>query len=141
LRYITRQVDVSDAETRQMLILMHKSCFPSGPMVDFDTGIWWITRYGNKFAAFAGLHPAINHSVAGYLCRAGVMEGHRGKGLQGKLIRTRIAKGRLIGLRLLVTDTTDNVPSMNNLIACGFLTYTPAYCWAFSHSVYWRKAL
>jgi hypothetical protein len=41
----------------------------------------------------------------------------------------------------IVTDTTDNPSSANNLIACGYRIYAPENPWGFTHTIYWSKDL
>ena len=62
----------------------------------------------------------------GYLYRAGVMPEHRGKGLKCRMIRVREAQARRNGYVACVTDVTDNIPSANSLIKCGYKLYRPS---------------
>lgn len=125
---------------------MHSSCFPDCEVYGTDApdSHWWVAYFGSQECpvAFAGLR--LDHSTKqGYLCRSGVMQGHRGCGLQLKLIKTRIAYGKRAGLERLVTDTIPgNYHSANNLIRAGFVLYNPSTPWAgVEHSLYWRKEL
>jgi GNAT superfamily N-acetyltransferase len=77
----------------------------------------------------------------GYLCRAGVLESHRGRGLQKRLIRVRERKARKLGWTHVVTDTYENPASANSLIKCGFRSYLPRNPWGAKGVAYWIKRL
>lgn len=66
-----------------------------------------------------------------FLSRAGVFPWLSGRGLQRRMIRTRIKWAKKIGARYVVTYTTyDNHLSICNLIKCGFRFYVPEWKWA-----------
>ena len=124
------------------LVSLHHECFPSDELPDFSIGWWWIA-YDEQNAAigFAGLYPSIQWDKTGYLCRAGVVESARGKGIQKALIKTRIRYARKLGYQWLVTDTRRNPASSNSLIAHGFRLYEPLRPWGFKNSLYFRLKL
>jgi hypothetical protein len=62
-------------------------------------------------------------------------------GLQLRLMRALEARARLNGWSSIVSDTTDNLPSANNLIRAGYLLYRPQNPWAWPNTLYWRKAI
>ncbi len=110
--------------------------------VETEGATWWIVYDGKKPVAYAGaVHFVDKNSV--YLCRAGVLESHRGLGLQQELIKRRIKWARSCGVDRIVTYTDiDNLYSSNNLIKCGFLLYSPDFPWGSSDSaLYWKKVL
>lgn len=111
------------------------------PVPTRSTGWWWLAFDGDTPVAFAGLAPSSQWQDTGYLCRAGVLESHRGKGLQKRLIQVRAAHARRLGWQWLVTDTRRNPASANSLIACGFRMYEPSNPWSFRDAVYWRLRL
>ena len=41
----------------------------------------------------------------------------------------------------MISDTTDNVPSSNNLIKAGYKLIAPSAPWANGESLYWSKKL
>jgi len=135
-----RRVDPGRETVRHLLNTLDEACFPGDTLCP-KMGWWWVAYTNLDPVAFAGLRPLAKEPHAGYFCRAGVLKHARGKGLQKKLIRVRIAYARRQGLKTLITDTTDNIVSANNLIACGFKLYEPSNSWAFDHSLYWRKDL
>jgi hypothetical protein len=62
-------------------------------------------------------------------------------GLQRRFVRVREQKARRIGMRGIITDTSDNPSSANNLIRCGYRIFTPENPWGFRHTIYWTKDL
>ena len=74
-----------------------------------------------------------------------ILPEHRGNGLQRRLLKVRERKARQLGWTSVITDTTDNVPSANNLIKAGYRLFEPesvgAMNWAFKSSLFWRKGL
>lgn len=123
-----------------LLSQLHDECFgDEAPMPDFTVGAWWIGWEGTRPVCFAGIKPGTQHPDMGYLCRAGVVVSARGQGLQRRLIRARERYARLQGWKGCVTDTTDNPPSANSLIGCGYRMFEPRIKWAYPHSCYWRR--
>lgn len=121
---------------------MQDHCFPGEATVQVDnTSDWWLAYVDDDIAGYASLSPSTSREYAGYLSHCGVKQEYRGMGLQRKLIRARIAQGKRYNWRTLVTDTTDNPKSANNLIACGFKLYTPKRPWGQVHTNYWRMSL
>jgi GNAT superfamily N-acetyltransferase len=126
---------------RDVLVDLHKQCFPSDHEPDWGRGDWWLVfDPAGVPVAFAGGY----RSVTGwyYLCRAGVLPRARGKGLQRRLIHARLRQGRKLGLPYAFTYTVfDNLESSNNLIRTGFRLYTPRWRWGGKRSLYWRRPL
>lgn len=144
---VVRRVDVSDAAVRAGLDSMIADCFkPSDWVGDRQykaaTGYWWVALDGAVPAAFACLRPSRRWEDTGYMAVAGVLPAWRGKGLQRKLIRKRVAYARALGWHTVITDTMhDNVASMRSLIACGFRPYAPRVRWGDpDHAVYWIRS-
>lgn len=137
-------VPKEDRRARLVIETMHDEAFPEYPMIETNVGHWWIA-YENqtqKPAAFAALWPSVRSPHTGYLARAAVAEGHRGRGLQRRLIRVREAKARKLGWLVTVTDTNrDNIPSANNMIRCGYMLFEPPEPWGNPKSLYWRRVL
>ena len=112
------------------------------PRPRFADGFWWLSRAGDgSLAGFCGLEPSMAVHNAGYLVRAGVVDEHRGHGLQRRFIKVRERKARSLGWTILRSDTTDNIHSSNNLIRAGFTLFEPEIPWAFDNSLYWIKPL
>jgi GNAT superfamily N-acetyltransferase len=140
-RYSIREVS-GKAFARELRGLHEATFGDDAPLAPTCYGHWWLAYLGGEPVGFAGLVPAATlDKGTGYLKRAGVLEGHRGQGLQLRLIRVREQRARRNGWHTLVTETTDNPASANNLIKAGFRIFEPETRWAFQHSIYWRKKL
>ena len=101
---------------------------------------WWafIDDEG-KVGAYCGSIYANNICI---MIRAWVKKKHRGKGLQKKLIKTRINAAKIQDCHTIITYTTkDNYPSANNLISQGFKLYFPEYAYGGNEMLYWSKKI
>lgn len=136
------KVDISDPAVQIAIKTLHDECYPppDSPYTP-TTGDWWVAFEHGHAVAFAGISTCLNHGNSGYLCRAGVIPRARGRGLQKKLIRKRLAFARKKGWSQVVTDTHKNPASANSLISCGFRMYRPEFPWSFTTACYWRKSL
>jgi GNAT superfamily N-acetyltransferase len=134
-----RRVNIHDPEVRKQLKALQKICLPYDEPFPVDDGYWWVATDGDEPVGFGGLIQSVRWADCGYLCRSGVVPYFRGKGIQKKLIRVRLAHAKAIGWNWVITDTTDNPASSNSLIATGFRLFEPSKPWAFKHSLYWRK--
>lgn len=137
-----KRVNTANVKFVSLLTGMHIECFPFDDLPDFTIGWWWIAYDDqNVPVGFAGLYPSIQWDKTGYLCRAGVVESARGKGLQKALIKARIRFAKRSEYKWLVTDTRCNPASSNALISCGFKLYDPLKPWGFKNSLYFRLKL
>jgi GNAT superfamily N-acetyltransferase len=137
-----RAVDATDPLATIAIADLHAECFGEDlPLPALGEGHWWLAWDGKKPAAFACLRIAASTPGSGYLARSGVRACYRGHGLQRRLITVRERKARQLGLTRMVSDTTDNPHSSNNLIAAGYRLFEPEYVWAFDTSQYWQKNL
>jgi GNAT superfamily N-acetyltransferase len=140
--YRTRRVDGSDEEIAETLRELHDRTFgDTAPQINPENGFWWLTHYGRTPVAFCGMLHSHRWANTGYLYRVGVLEEHRGKGLQQRLIAVREALARKLGWTHTITDTTENTPSANSLIRRGYVLYDPAQPWSLPNALYWKKAL
>jgi GNAT superfamily N-acetyltransferase len=106
-----------------------------------EGGYYWGAFEGRRLIGYAGLIPSRRFSDAVYLHCAGVLPEARGKRLQRRLIRTRLAWARRSGYLWAVTYVMPyNVPSLRSLIACGFRPYTPAIAWGGRDVVYLTRS-
>jgi GNAT superfamily N-acetyltransferase len=137
--YTIRRVDGN--KNWHVISELDRQCFTSAYLVPDQITYWWIAYHENKPVAFAGLRKSHRYSDVGYLCRVGVAEAHRGKGLQKRLVKVRCRYAKRIGMTWVRTDTHFNLASSNNLIACGFKLFRPNHPWSFKGSLYWRKEL
>jgi RimJ/RimL family protein N-acetyltransferase len=126
------------------VMALDEICFPGDDRVNPDGGLWWIAWCGKTPVAYAGMRlcrDPRNEGLA-FLNRAGVVPGHRGRGLQKRLIRARVAAARQLAVNELVTYCmTYNAASINSLVHCGFRFYVPATKWGGASAVYLQKAL
>jgi GNAT superfamily N-acetyltransferase len=120
---------------------MQKACFHDSvkPLAPEQGGDWWAVFFEDVPVGFASLRPSSQWQNTGYLSRAGILDGHRGHGLQRRFIKVRERWARRLGYDWLVTDTWQNHASANNLASCGFRMYTPSTPWAAKGTLYWRK--
>jgi GNAT superfamily N-acetyltransferase len=125
------------------VVEMDSVCFPSDVRVAPEGSLWWVARHRRAgVVGYAGLRICqmpYNRGL-GFLCRAGVLQAHRGRGLQRQMIAVREAYARRMGLRELVTYVVPtNFASANSLIACGFRLYRPSHRWGGVEALYFRK--
>jgi GNAT superfamily N-acetyltransferase len=123
--------------------VLQMACLPLDEPI-FPEGGWWWLGYSLGQQPSGGLwHPGTLPAVAdtAYLSRAGVLPAWRGQGLQRRLIALRERLARRQGFVWMISDTTDNVPSSNNLIKAGYKLIEPSAPWANSESLYWSKKL
>lgn len=143
--YRIRKVDGTDEDVAETIRELHDECFgTTAPNIQPDRGSWWLAFAANEsreLAGFCGLTETYADPTLGYLKRAGVLRPHRGQGLQRRFVRVREAEARRLGMRSIVTDTSSNPASANNLIACGYRIYAPENPWGFNHTIYWSKDL
>lgn len=145
MAYRIKRVDGSDEDIAETIRELHEECFGnSAPQVNTDDGFWWLAYAVDEtrdIAGFAGMVVSYHDTNAAYFNRVGVRLPHRGQGLQRRFTRVLETLARKEGYRQIVSDTTDNPPSANNLIECGYRTFTPAVPWGFRHTIYWKKDL
>lgn len=141
MRFSVRQVNTNDHEVRALLLRMQRETLPGDVPLLPSTGYWWIAFADGKPAGFAALQASIRWQDTGYLSRAGVLAAYRGRGLQKRLIKVRIAKARELGWQWLLSDTSDNTPSANALISSGFKLYEPMRPYGLKNALYWRRKI
>ena len=134
-------IDSSVQENLELLNKLQKECLPYDTLYNAKEGWWWVAYENDVPCGFAGLVCSSRWLDCGYLCRSGVIRTFRGRGLQKRLIRAREKMARRVGFNWLITDTTDNPPSSNSLIALQYRLFNPSSPWAGRHSLYWRKKL
>ena len=136
-----KKVDNNDPLVQLMLRDMDKECFPSEgeaqPCV--ESGDWWVALDGKIPVGYACVRESKVRPGWGYHSRVGVVNTHRGKGLQRRLTRVLVSFAKRERMYGLITDTAKyNVVSSNNLIECGFRLYRPADPWSFESALYWQ---
>ena len=91
--------------------------------------------------AFGGMVRSTRAHNAGYLCRFGVLNEHRGNALQLRLTRALELRAPRNGWSSVVSDTTDNPASANNFIRAGYRLHQPSCPWGYPNTLYWRKTI
>lgn len=139
--YHIRMVDPDDCHDE--LHALQVACLPlDQPLRPAPEHDWWLLYDAAEIAVgFACLRPSLSWMDTGYLARAGVMAGHQGQGLQRRLIGVREQRARRYAWDWIVSDTSDNPASANNLARCGFKMYDPAFPWGGKITLYWRKRI
>lgn len=132
---------VDGAANAKTLEALHVLCLPLDDLPDFHEGSWWLATLKGEPVAFAGMRPAFSEPDAAYLSRCGVLAGHRGHGLQRRLLYARLAAAKRQGFKTVITTTYCNPHSSNNLIRCGFRMYEPASPWGATGTNYWRRSV
>lgn len=139
MQFTIKKVDLRNPSLVTLICYLQKKILPSDNIYKPDRGHWWIAYAADgKPVAFAGLVRSIKWTDTGYLCRAGVLDGYTGHGLQKRLIVARIKQARKLGWNWCITDTTNNPASANSLINAGFKIYTPGQPWSFRNAIYWK---
>jgi GNAT superfamily N-acetyltransferase len=137
--YAVRKVD--GTEHFETLAAIHTLTLPGDDHPDYEQGWWWIVFEGKEAVGFAGSRYAGTEANAVYFARCGVLAGHRGHGLQRRLLTTRIRHARTVNAKAVITTTYENPASGNNLIRAGFRLYQPVKPWGCDGTNYWRLAL
>jgi len=139
MKFKIKKVDLRNPALVTLICYLQKKILPSDAIYKPDRGHWWIAyTEDGKPVAFAGVVRSIKWTDTGYLCRAGVLDGYTGHGLQRRLITARIKQAKKLGWNWLITDTTANPASSNSLINAGFKIYTPGQPWSFRNAIYWK---
>lgn len=133
---------VSGAAKFQTLRELQLATLPDDKPYDTKSGFWWIAYDGSVPVAFGGYVPSSRWANTVYLCRSGVLESHRGQGLQKRLIKVRERHAQRAGMTWSITDTHLNHASANNLAAVGYRLYSPAVPFGRNQkSLHWRKKI
>jgi GNAT superfamily N-acetyltransferase len=117
-----------------------------------DGNIYWLVRNcdTNVPVGYCSIRPTqFDPKHTAFLSRAAVLPSARGKGLQRRMIRVRVAWAKRHGYTRLVTyASTLNPPSIMNLMREGFKPYVPdevgdppMEAWAGYDSVYFQLEL
>jgi len=86
MNYRVVPVDIRQPKVVQLLIWLQKVCLPADKVYPIAKGYWYVVyTQDGQAAGFAGIVPSARWSDTMYLCRAGVVLSHRGRGLQKKL--------------------------------------------------------
>lgn len=104
-----------------------------------DNRDWWVILNRKKqIIAYCG------SIYSGRICifnRAWVHKKFRGRGIQKRLIRTRLRAAKKSCYIAITYTIKENYSSINNLISCGFKIYGPSYEYGGKEMLYWRRNL
>ena len=100
---------------------INRICFPNdtAPLFGLRKHLCWVVvDDGDNVVGYASGYKRRNFF---YLSRSGILPEFRGNNLQKLLIEERIKYAKENGYDGLMTHTSiDNIPSIKNLISCGF---------------------
>jgi len=125
------------------IIILDRACFPEDEVIQPEKGVYWLLWADGKPIGYTGVRdaPYDEPGAVAIRTRSCVLRGHRGKGLQRRLIRVSQRWARSAGLKtLLATTACWNSPSINNFIRTGWRVYQPAHPWMEKGTIYWRWA-
>lgn len=99
--------------------------------IEWQKNIFWSVRDGEKPIGFCSLKPLTEESTV-YFSYSVIDKKYRGKGIQKKLIRSRLSWASRHGYSYAITETLkNNWPSITNLLRCGFHRYIPYSEWSY----------
>lgn len=110
----------------------------SAPMLKLENEFLWTLSNNELVVGFATLSDRGNG--VGYLSRSGIVSSVRGRGDHARLTLVREKKARLLGMKVLVTDTIDYRVA-NRFFRRGYELFKPDRLWAFKQSYYLRRSL
>lgn len=119
--------------------LIFGQVFHEGP--ESGNVLWLATDPEGEAVGFASIRPTTDHPEAAFLSRAGVLSGHRRKGLHKRLLKVRehYAYGMPEFDYIWTYTKSWNLGSANNIIRAGYLLFNP--WWAEENSLYFKKEL
>jgi len=108
---------------------MDEICFPDDavPFIGLRKHLCWVAKINEDNIGYASGYKQRNYF---YLSRGGVLPEYRGKNIQIDLIKKRIEHAQFSRLDGVITYTSiDNIPSIKNLVSCGFSEWIDAPKW------------
>ena len=117
VRLVAKPDNLTEA-THELLDPLDGDTFPLDGLHPKEGRWWWVAYDDTEPVGFAGLRVIGNEA---WLSRCGVLESHRGYGIQRRLIQARCAYVKRSCLLIRTYTMCDNTHSANNLIRCGFL--------------------
>lgn len=108
--------------------------------------IYWLAKRGHVPVGYCSIRPTqFDPTNTAFLSRSGVLSPCRGKGLQRRMIRIRVAWAKRHGYKFVITYvSTSNIWSARNIIREGFEPWWPpdeVGPWAGEDVMYFRKTL
>lgn len=125
-----------------LVITLYRKIFPTDEFTLTQDDILWIVYNGKKPVGFCSLCPLKHELGVAFCSAAGLLWEARGKKLHKRMIRVRTRWAKKNGIKTLITYTVYfNTLSARNLLSNGFELYLPAYKWAGTGMLYFRKDL
>ena len=117
--------------------LLFGGFFHEGP--ESGNVIWLATDATGEAVGFASVRPTMDEPESAFLSRAGVLSGHRRKGLHRRLLKARevYCEGRFTYIWTYTQPW--NITSANNIIRAGYLLFDP--WWGQDNLLYFKKEL
>lgn len=139
LKKIYSQGEILDVALYDALVILDQNIVFKGCANEFkENRDWWVVL--NKYGVIIAYCGCLYSEGICIFVRALVDRKHRGNGLQRRMILTRIRAAKRNKCKSIITyTTTDNIPSANNLIKCGFVLYNPSYAYVGKNVLYWIK--
>ena len=136
---------IRPCRTEDKIMWLQTEILPADEPVPFEEATWWTASklgFHNAPVGFIGFSVYDSWPEAAYICRTGVLEEHRGQGLQKRMTSVCCAAAKRRGFEWAYTDArNDNPASCNSFISSGFKLYLPIQPWGFPESCYWRKKI
>jgi GNAT superfamily N-acetyltransferase len=130
---------VDPVKRRDELVELHNLTFPFDSQPRWEDGDWGVAYDQDKPIGFCGGQRWPDHCY--YFVRAGVLESHRGLGLQRRMVAIRLRRAAKLGCYACWTYcTADNLLSANTLRHYFHLA-VPKRKWGGKHSLYWYRRL
>ena len=147
MTYRTYEVEAGEAQYAAIVADLHARLFPTLIFPYPHHGDWWVTWKGEEPVAFAHLEPTTYYPNCGYFGRVGVLPGHRGHGLQMRLMKAAEWTARNVHRwEALYSDTTRNPHSAANFRRLHWVEFEPdadkKKNWQVNrYTKFWRKDL
>lgn len=120
---------------------LHKICFPEDEWYSHKGNTYWLLKNKNKRPIGFCVATDIGDGII-FLSRAGIIPEYQGRGLQRRMINTRIRYAQNNGYNSVITYVSiENVASAKNLLKCGFELYRPDWDYAGHWFNYFRLEL
>lgn len=128
---------IRQTNNKKLIENLHQQCFPGEDFYEHDKNKYWVAMDRDGVALGFGIATDFGNGVY-FLSRSGVLAKYRGKRIHERIIKVRIRDARRRKFKSVITYTAkENHASVNNLIRCGFLSYTPADKYVGDDFNYW----
>lgn len=114
----------------RMVNALETLLFPDSKEDDAETprrgNVYWALWHEGEMVGYCSVRPSQTEKNAAFLSRAGLLPSARGRGLQRRMVRVRERWAKDNGFERTITYVhTTNIPSLRNIMACGYLPYEP----------------